>query len=308
MLGHVAARSTSVTRKRSTAIAGRPSSSPATPPRGRASARTTRTIGDMREEHRGVRAVARAAARTSPASQMGYGHVAEDAAAIRRGAARAYRAAIARSRTSAKSTGAWRTSRCSGSRARSRRDGRAGGARGPEPERRHPFPLRARQGVRGHGRLRSRLGLLPHRQSAAAASGCPTIPSRFEVRHEEIAEVFTPGVPRQHAGQGFESGRADLHRRPAALGLDADRADPREPQPGRRHRRAADAGRIAVLDRPLSARPHGVSGSRARAARPGLSRLRQQYIEETPELPRDRQAAASPTSCRTTSRTSASRT
>ena len=52
----------------------------------------------------------------------------------------------------------------------SRGHGRTGAARGPEPERRRAFPLRAGQGVRGRRGLRSRLGVLSHGQSAAAAA------------------------------------------------------------------------------------------------------------------------------------------
>ena len=123
----------------------------------------------------------------------------------------------------------------------------------------------------------------------------------MELRHEEIAAVFSREfLERQRAGTRV--GRADLHRRPAALGLDADRADTREPQPGGGHARAADAGETRrVVGRYRATR--GVSGGRARAARPGLSRLR------TAVPRRDRAFArpsgrASRTSCPTTSRTS----
>ena len=60
-------------------------------------------------------------------------------------------------------------------------------------------------------------------------------PVGFEVRHQEIADSIQPRVPRSARGPGLRVRCSDLHRRPAALGLDADRADPREPQPGRRY-------------------------------------------------------------------------
>ena len=44
---------------------------------------------------------------------------------------------------------------------------------GPERKRRGAFPVRARQGVRGRGRLRPRVGILPVRQRAPAAARLP---------------------------------------------------------------------------------------------------------------------------------------
>ena len=115
-------------------------------------------------------------------------------------------------------------------------------------------------------------------------------PVGFEVAAREDRRSLQPRVPRAACRRGFRIGRADLHRRPAALGLDADRADPGEPQPGGGHARAVDARRHRGFDRPLPARPRGVSGSRPRAARPGLPRLRPAVHRRDADLPHDRQA------------------
>ena len=147
-------------------------------------------------------------------------------------------------------------------------------ARRSERKRRHPLPLRARQGVRGPGRLRHRVALLRHRQSASAQEG--VLRSRRDARAAtRISSRYSAASSSsEHAGAGYESARADLHRRPAALGLDADRADPRQSQPGRRHAGAADARQSRGLDRPVSARSRRISESRARPAGEGFSRLR----------------------------------
>ncbi len=157
-------------------------------------------------------------------------------------------------------------------------------------ERRHPFPLRARQGLRGRRRLRPRLGALSRRQPAPAAAGVLR-PGGLRGAPRGDRGGLQPRVPRAARGRGIRVGRADLHRRPAALGLDADRADPREPQPGGGHARAADARRNRVLDRALPPRQPRVSGGRPRAARPRLPRLRPAVHRGDADLPDDRQAA-----------------
>ena len=145
--------------------------------------------------------------------------------------------------------------------------------------------------------------------TSVSASSCPTTPCAFELRHEEIAEVFSREFLEQHAGAGLRVAGSDLHRRPAALGLDADRADPREPQPGRGHRRAADteadrATRSVAIAAISSEYPGAVRELRGQ----GLPRLRQAIHRRDARIPRRPAGRASPTSCRTTSRTSASLT
>ena len=71
-------------------------------------------------------------------------------------------------------------------------------------------------------------------------------------------------MPRR--GVGTCRSGADLHRRPAALGLDAARADTRESQPGRGHQRTALPGAGRDLAEPQSCRRHQLSGGRARIA------------------------------------------
>ncbi len=151
------------------------------------------------------------------------------------------------------------------------------------------------------------LAVLPRRQPAAAAARVLR-PGGLRVAPRGDRGGLQPRVPRAARGRGIRVGRADLHRRAAALRLDADRADPRQPQPGRRHARAADARRDRRVDRPLPARAQRISGSRARAARRGLPRVRAAVHRGDPDIPHDRTGRASPTSCRTTSRTSVSPT
>ena len=171
-----------------------------------------------------------------------------------------------------------------------------------------PFPLRARQGVRGRGRLRPRLALLRHRQPAAAASMVfhdpVVVRDSATSRSSKSSTASSWSAMRARA---IRVRRADLHRRPAALGLDADRADPREPQPGGRHAGAADARRDRRLDRPLPARPE------ASIRRPCATCEAKNFRAFGQPVPRGgarstarRASRASPTSCRTISRTSAS--
>ena len=78
-------------------------------------------------------------------------------------------------------------------------------------------------------------------------------PVAMELRHEEIIEVFSREFLASHAGAGCDAPRSYPHRRPAPLRVDADRADPRQSQPGRGHGRAADAEPSRRVDRPLPA-------------------------------------------------------
>ena len=128
---------------------------------------------------------------------------------------------------------------------RGRGHGGAAQAGRPQRQRRDPFPLRARQGVGGQGRLRPGLALLRHRQPEAAQAGISRPGDGRSAPRPDHRGVRAASSSSGTPAQGDESAGADLHRRTAALGLDADRADPREPQPGRRHAGAADARRLA---------------------------------------------------------------
>ena len=92
-----------------------------------------------------------------------------------------------------------------------------------------PLPplLRARQGAGGPRRLRESWRLLRARQRAQARR--EPLPARdHRDQHRESAERgLHARSSSRRAGWGARRPRADLRRRPAALGLDADRADPR---------------------------------------------------------------------------------
>ena len=80
---------------------------------------------------------------------------------------------------------------------------------------------------------------------------------------------------------GLRVRRPDLHRRPAALGLDADRADPREPQPGRRHAELPTLGEIAISIGRYRPRPQEYPESVRDLRGKDFRAYGRQYIEET---------------------------
>ncbi len=139
-------------------------------------------------------------------------------------------------------------------------------------ERRHPLSLRAGEGLRRSRRLRPRLALSTRRATSASAR---------TVFHDPVGDGNAPRADRGglHARAlrevrrpGPRIGGADLHRRAAALRLDADRADPREPQPGRGHGRAADTGAPCLFHRPLSCGQEAVPGIASATCGAGTSR------------------------------------
>ena len=100
--------------------------------------------------------------------------------------------------------------------------------------------LRPRQGARGRRRVRRVVRALPRRQHACGARSVTTTRSASATTSRAAAAFFTPAVLRAHApASGAPARRSDLHRRPAARRLDADRADPVEPLAGRGHDGAA---------------------------------------------------------------------
>ena len=111
------------------------------------------------------------------------------------------------------------------------------------------FQLRARQGLGRPGRLRPGIRLLRARRVAAAHEralrpGADRADPRPD-RHDADR-----GVSRAERLRTPRRGNADLHRRPAALGVNVDRADSREPQPGRRHPRIAGPRAGHPFDQP----------------------------------------------------------
>ena len=96
--------------------------------------------------------------------------------------------------------------------------------------------------------------------------------------------------------------RPDLRRRPAPLGLDAGRADPRQPSAGRGHHRTAGDEQHPRPDRA----PHRQVSARRRyrRARPReFAELGEEYLDKTRPFRHDRPALISSTRCRATGST-----
>ena len=126
-----------------------------------------------------------------------------------------------------------------------------------------------------------------------------TAPGRAQPRRCSRAAFFA-----ERAGAGCPAPRSDLHRRPAALRLDPDRADPRQPLGRRRHHGAAGDR----LDRARARRREGrvgLSGGLGRALG-GPSSPRSASTISSARASSARPASrSSSTRCRTTSCTSA---
>ena len=90
-------------------------------------------------------------------------------------------------------------------------------------------------------------------------------PVQTEVMNDRLLATYTADFLAAHAGERQPGPGAHLHPRPAALGLDAARADPREPQPGRGHERVALRRARRDLAQPQSRRRHQLSRGDARA-------------------------------------------
>jgi tetratricopeptide (TPR) repeat protein len=98
--------------------------------------------------------------------------------------------------------------------------GTAARARRARPECRHPFSLRARQGLRGSRGLRSRLELLPHRERASEEAGVAR-PRRVGAASRADRRGVHARAVRQARERRARIPGSDFHRRPAALWLDA---------------------------------------------------------------------------------------
>ena len=134
-------------------------------------------------------------------------------------------------------------------------------------------------------------------------------PEIIENNTRRQIEVCTAEFFAHRRGWGAQNSGSHLHRRAAAIGLDADRADPRLALAGRGH---AGAGQHPA-DRQHAAGPRPRSEQSALPAHPGRPE-RRGFPRARRAIPRrhaglsHRQAAASSTRCRTTSGTSGSST
>ena len=162
----------------------------------------------------------------------------------------------------------------------------------------------ARRG--GRERLRRIVPPLRGRQPSAQGSACPTTATRRRER-APLTRVVHAGILCGTPQCRVHGARPDLHRRPAALGLDPGRTDPVEPFRDRRHDGAAGRDR----HRQGPARPQPALGSlevprRARDTGPGrTARARRALPASRPASSARRTRPSSSTRCRTTSRTSA---
>ena len=121
------------------------------------------------------------------------------------------------------------------------------------------------------------------RQRAAAAHRFRTARTTRARGCSACARRYTRRVLPRARRRRLRRARSDLHRRPAARGLDADRADPVEPLRGRRHDGAAghhlDHARAAPRRRRRTSRR--LSRALARSSRDELRALGEQYLERT---------------------------
>ena len=188
--------------------------------------------------------------------------------------------------------------------AHARRGGgdRAGAARPPaRPRSRSSCTTRSARRSRTAATMPPRSSTMPPAPRSAAARAATTPmrrPRSSSGRRRCSRRTFFAA----RGGQGCRVGRADLHRRPAALRLDAGRADPGQP-PGRRGHHGAARHRP---DRRRACAPSRAATPRRwrRSTRTGSRALGESYS------PRPRRTGAcpgrsSPTRCRTTSSTSA---
>ena len=122
------------------------------------------------------------------------------------------------------------------------------------------------------------------------------------LRHRSVREQDTPrarmlrrGILRRPIRLRMSRSRAHLHRRPAAFGLDAGRADPRQPFERRGHFRAAEP-------------PHHRAGVRPRQSR-RTTPIRKSCAPHPPEASRRSAGATSrrPPRCAADGRTSSTR-
>ena len=243
-----------------------------------------------------------ASIRARPKVWMSYGHALKTAG--RQDGLRSPPIAAASSwnPASARRSGAWRTSRPSASAPTTSPMRRSWSAsivrRGPLALR-----LRARQGARGRTGTTGFVRALRARQSRCARRACSTTPTTRRTCADQ-ARCSRRSSSRAR-GSGPRRARSDLHRRPAALGLDAARADPVEPLRRRRHDGTAGHPRSSSSwpthdGDALAAYPDALPRSTAR----GCARSASGTSSRRASIARPARRSSS-TRCRTTSRTSA---
>ena len=120
------------------------------------------------------------------------------------------------------------------------------GGPAPSATRTAALALRARQGLRGRRRVRGVVLRTTTKANRAAARARPLRRGGTTERTAAPrATLFTREFFAARAGGGLSGARPDLHRRPAARGFDADRADPCQPFAGRGHDGVAGTWRMA---------------------------------------------------------------
>ena len=95
--------------------------------------------------------------------------------------------------------------------------------------------LRARQGAGRSARLRDFVPPLRERECAAAEARAVQRRRNLTALATRARNSTPPNSSTTRHGAGCADPSPDLHRRPAARGIDADRTDPRQPFAGRRH-------------------------------------------------------------------------
>ncbi len=139
------------------------------------------------------------------------------------------------------------------------------------------------------------------RQRAAVAYD----PVQTEVMNDRLIETYSAGVPGVTAKCRRSRPVTDLHPRPAALGLDPARADPRQPLRGRGHERAALRRPARDFAQPQPRGGRQLPGGDARARTVATSRCSARNTCSSRACTGAPARRASSTRCRTTSRTSA---
>ncbi len=170
---------------------------------------------------------------------------------------------------------------------RPRRDARAARAQPDlDAEDRFHFHFALGKALEDARRLRRVLRTTTRKATGCAGRGAATTPTTTTDPRARVQGAVHPRVLRRSAAARAAGARSDLHRRPAARGLDAGRADPGQPLGGRghhgaaghrRHRRASSSGRKPSA-RDVSKYPE-VLGDAGR--RTHLRALGERYLQQT---------------------------
>ena len=144
------------------------------------------------------------------------------------------------------------------------------------------FEFALGKALEDEGQLRARLRPLQRRQCAAAAAASLSRRGNHRLRAPRQGAVHA-GVLRAALEQRLQRHRPDLHPGHAARRLDPDRADPRQPLPGRGHHGAArHPGHRPRTVRPARTGPRRpVPGSAGEFAPATLRRLGERFLSST---------------------------